>query len=212
MDLLETQNSFCHCGTCHIHSEDDAPGKENKNSNKRKANVEEEDGTSKSRPKEAMPSFSSPWGASSCSPKKVLWKEVEDYNRQRKRVRLLGWAGLENPWETETSSTVCSGGSDCSDADECVGRSKQPDGENENQTVGKGGGIEEGGIGEIEGIKVVITTSKDGTTTTILSAEPHKTPRNGVEIVTKTVIRGNEVMTLTTTTLIPLALKTESAD
>ena len=45
------------------------------------------------------------------------------------------------------------------------------------QIAGEVGGVEEGnGNGKIEGIKVVITTSKDGTTTTLLSAEPNTNP------------------------------------
>ena len=79
--------------------------------------------------------FSSPWGPSYCSSRGVLWKEVEDYNLQQKIVILLGWAGIENPWETEAPSTACSEGSDRSDADENVGQTKRPDGGNENQTV-----------------------------------------------------------------------------
>jgi len=52
-------------------------------------------------------------------------------------VILLGWAGIENPWETEAPSTACWEGSDRSDADENVGQTKRPDGGNENQTVGE---------------------------------------------------------------------------
>ena len=48
--------------------------------------------------------------------------------------------------------------------------------------------------------------------TTILSAETNTNPRNVVEIVTKTVIRGDEAITLRTTILVPLAVKTVSAD
>jgi hypothetical protein len=109
---------------------------------------------------------------------------------------------------TQTSSTACSEGSACSNA-EHVGQRKRPDGGNENQIEGEAGGIEEDNAnGTIEGLKVVITTSKDGTTTTILSTKPKTKPRNVVEIATKTDIRGDEVMTLTTTTPIPLALRT----
>jgi hypothetical protein len=99
-------------------------------------------------------------------------------------------------------------GSTCSNA-EHVGQTKRPDSGNENQIEGEAGGIEEdNGNGTIKGIEVVITTSKDGTTTTILSAEPNTNPRNVVEIVTKTVIRGDMMKTLITTALVPLALRT----
>jgi hypothetical protein len=99
-------------------------------------------------------------------------------------------------------------GSTCSNA-EHVGQTKRPDSGNENQIEGEAGGIEEdNGNGTIKGIEVVITTSKDVTTTTILSAEPNTNPRNVVEIVTKTVIRGDMMKTLITTALVPLALRT----
>lgn len=76
---------------------------------------------------------------------------------------FLGWAGTENPWETEASSTACSEGFDCSDEDENIGQTKRPDGGNENQTVGEVKGIEEGnGKLEIEGPKVVSPHRKMG--------------------------------------------------
>jgi hypothetical protein len=48
--------------------------------------------------------------------------------------------------------------------------------------------------------------SKDGTTTTTLEASANARLENGVEIVTKTVVGGDAVTTVTTTALIPLAV------
>jgi hypothetical protein len=214
-NFLDTRNNFSRCGirhgACHAHSPTTFAGNE-EGKDKEETGKPNDEGVEAKRnkpQKEAIPSFSSPWAPSSCSPKRVLWKEVEDYNRQRKRVRFLGWAGVENPWETEASSTVCSEGSDCSDSDGSFGQTKSFDVPAEDSTMVAGEGTEgverKWEVGNYEGIKVVITTSKDGKTTTTLKAGPHAKLEKDVEIVTKTVVRGNEVTTITTTTLIPLA-------
>jgi hypothetical protein len=122
-------------------------------------------------------------------------------------VRFLGWSGVEHPWETEGSSTVYSEGSDCSDADDSLSQAILSGVKAENQTkvTGEGGGdAKRGQVGN--GIKVVITTSKDGTTTTTLETSANARLGNGVEIVTKTVVHGDAVTTVTTTALIPLAV------
>jgi hypothetical protein len=69
---------------CSVHSSFSLNEEEKMKAGKRKGNSDEEDGKSKNKiSKESIPSFSSSWGPSSCSPKRVLWKEIEDYNRQR---------------------------------------------------------------------------------------------------------------------------------
>jgi hypothetical protein len=210
--FLETQNNFSYWhAACHVHFPGKPSGQEKKENEKGKGRIDGgEVEAQKNKPqKEATPSFSSPWAPSSCSPKRVLWKEVEDYNRQRKRVRFLGWAGVENPWETEASSTVCSECSDCSDSDGSFGQTKPSDVPAEDPTMvaeeGTEGAERKWEVRNCEGIKVVITTLKDGTTITTLETGPHTELENGVEIVTKTVVCGTEVTTITTTTLLPLA-------
>jgi hypothetical protein len=178
--------------------------------------------------KEAMPSFSSPWGPSSCSAKRVSWKEVEAHNRQRKRMRFLGWSnenfrGREQG--TSCSSTACSDYSETSDDDEDFGsttnpdvssrdddelRSNKRDGKFESQSsptedMNAGSDVKMERC-KIEGISIVITTSRCGKTTTVLQAGPNANVKNGVKIVTKTVVSGDEVTTITTTSFIPLAL------
>ncbi|KAE9368701.1 hypothetical protein N431DRAFT_428462 [Stipitochalara longipes BDJ] len=212
-NVLGTQREFSRCGVrdvpCHVHSRNVLSGDEGRKDGKKKVNAEDEKyGPRIKRPKETIPSFSSPWAPSSCSPKKVIWKEVEDYNRQRKRVRFVGWAGIENPWETEGSSTACSEGSDCSDDNESSGSTKRSSIPSESQQtrIGEatGNGDRKRELGGYDGMKVVITTSKNGMTTTVLEPGPNTDLGNGIEIVTKTVVRGDEVTTVTTTTLIPL--------
>ncbi len=218
--VLDTQSNAPRCtvqhAACHVHTRNTQGEKDNtKNSN-----AEAEDFGIRSRKhKDAMPSFSSPWAPSSCSPKKVIWKEVEDYNRQRKRVRFVGWAGVENPWEMEGSSTACSEEGDCSDEYAAPGLMKRHGNSSENQLTRNeevtGDDVGKGELGGRDGIKVVITTSKDGMTTTVLEAGPNAKLGDGVEIVTKTVVRGEEVTTVTTTMLIPLSdvnLRTERRD
>jgi hypothetical protein len=212
-NFLETQNNFSRWhAACHVHFPGKPPGQEKKENGKGIGRIDgDEVEAQKNKPqKEVTPSFSSPWAPSSCSPKRVLWKEVEDYNRQRKRVRFLGWAGVESPWETEGSSTVCSECSDCSDSDGSFGQTKPSDVPAEDPTMVAGEGTEgvekKCEVGNCDGIKVVIITSKDGTTTTTLEAGPHTKRESGVEIVSKTVVRGAEVTTITTTTLLPLAV------
>ena len=77
----------------------------------------------------------------------------------------------------ETLSTACS---EWSDSQTLMGTLVRRNGlmaRMRIQIAGEVGGVEEGnGNGKIEGIKVVITTSKDGTTTTLLSAEPNTNP------------------------------------
>lgn len=211
MNFQETQRNLARCGArhagCSVHSSLPLNEEEKKKVGKRKGNSDEEDGKSKNKiSKDSIPSFSSPLGPSSCLPKRVLWKEVEDYNRQRKRVRFLGWSGVEHRWETEGSSTVCSEGSDCSGADDSLRQAILSGVTGKNQAVaGEGSdGTKRGQDGN--GIKVVITTSKDGTTTTTLEASANARLENGVEIVTKTVVGGDAVTTVTTTALIPLAV------
>jgi hypothetical protein len=206
-NLQQTHSNF-HAG-CSVHSSSSLNQDGKKKDSKRKYNPDEEDGKSKNKAQEqAIPSFSSPWGPSSCSPKRVLWKEVEDYNRQRKRVKFLGWSGVDNPWETEASSTICSEGSDCSDTDEPLRQAILSRVASKNHITDSeegSAGIKRGELGN--GIKVTISTSKDGTTTTTLQVSANARLENGVEIVTKTVVRGDEVTTVTTTTLIPLAVR-----
>jgi hypothetical protein len=59
---------------CSIHSSFPLHEEEKMEVGKRKGNSDEEDGKSKNKIlKDNIPSFSSPWGPSSCSPKRVLW-------------------------------------------------------------------------------------------------------------------------------------------
>lgn len=51
----------------------------------------------------------------------------------------------------------------------------------------------------------MITTSRHGKTTTVIEAGPNANVGSGVEIVTKTVVCGDEVTTITTTSLLPSA-------
>jgi hypothetical protein len=95
-NFLDTRNNFSRCGirhgACHAHSPTTFAGNE-EGKDKEETGKPNDEGVEAKRnkpQKEAIPSFSSPWAPSSCSPKRVLWKEVEDYNRQRKRVRFLG--------------------------------------------------------------------------------------------------------------------------
>ncbi len=117
--------------------------------------------------------------------------------------------------EGEGSSTMYEEGSEYSDSDSlgCV-RPANVRGEHEEMDRGEGkeGCDRKVERGMTEGIKVVITTSKDGTTTTVLETGPNADLGNGVEIVTKTIVLGDEVTTVTTTTLIPLTLKAASRD
>jgi len=207
----------CHA---HAHNTEQKDMKPSHPTGKRKSGLGEiEDG------RKTHPYFSSPWGPSSCFPRRLWWKEVEDYNRQRKRIRFLGWSG-EALWDGEADSeTACSeDGSLASDSE--ADHDLQPHNHSTSSTRNRqvlnpklGGGSESNvgssteiqkdtGVeiinGNIEGISITITTSKEGKTTTLLEVGKDVRLVNGVEIVTKTIVKGNEVTIVTTTTLIPL--------
>lgn len=128
-------------------------------------------------------------------------------------MRFLGWAGVENPWvvEEDGSSSACEdeserSGSEFEDSLSADLQARYMAGDPQTRreaNAEKDGGTKE--LRNIDGFKVMIRTAKDGTTKTILSALPHTKLENGVEIVTKTCVRGDNVTTVTTTTLIPLA-------
>jgi hypothetical protein len=83
----------------------------------------------------------------------------------------------------------------------CSVHSSLPLNEEEKKKVGK----RKGNSDEEDG-KSKNKISKDGTTTTTLEASANARLENGVEIVTKTVVGGDAVTTVTTTALIPLAV------
>lgn len=107
--------------------------------------------TGKNKVKEVQPSFSSPWCPSSCSAKRMMWKDVEDYNRQRKRMRFLGWATEEEV--SSCSSTACSDHPESlqsSDGDEGNDPSKRLDISTQNQPLVVGEAEDEPRTGEME--------------------------------------------------------------
>jgi hypothetical protein len=98
------------------------------------------------------------------------------------RVRFLGWPGVEHPWGTEGSSTVCSEEPDCSDSDDSLRQAILSGVTAKNQTAAREGsdGTKRGQ--DVNGIKVAITTSKGRTTATTLEASANARLENGVEI------------------------------
>jgi hypothetical protein len=131
---------------------------------------------------------------------------VEDYNRQRKRMRILGWATEEEV--SSCSSTACSDNSESEHISDAEDNDPTRPLDLSSQRQEAEAEDKENGTREflaVEGISIVVTTSRNGKTTTVIEAAQNANVGHGVEIVTKTVICGDEVTTVTTTSLLPLA-------